>query len=158
MFQVTILGLFVSLASGSVLSPLLSSPYNVPASALAKIDSARKIFVNCANGSDAASGTNPSTALKTLAQAVSVESSWIEVSGGLCPLSSPVLVDKPMVIHGDGKTAISGGRAIESWKPSPLHPGGKVMVANVATFPLKEIKKCGRKSGILSIRLKQLNF
>ena len=32
------------------------------------------------------------------------------------------------------------GQAIGGWRPSPNHPGGEVMVADVADFPLPEIK------------------
>lgn len=131
------------MAAASVLSPLLDRPaYSIPASAIigGKQAAGKKLYVNCATGSDAAAGTSAVTALKTLPKAVSAGASWIEISGGMCPLAAPVRILSPLVLHGDGKTAISGGKAIEGWQTSSLHPGGKVMVADVAGFPLKEIK------------------
>ena len=79
-------------------------------------------------------------ALKSLPKAVAMGASRIEVSGTTCRLTKPLLIDSPTTIHGDGKTAISGGQTISGWKPSPKHPSG-VMVADVQAFPLSEIKQ-----------------
>lgn len=131
-------------ASASVLSPLIDSPYLPPPSAITAVVAqergTEKFFVNCKSGSDTAPGTSPATALKSLPKAVAVGASWIEVSGGICPLSGPVQINKPVIIHGDGKTALSGGKAIQGWQASSSHPGEKVLVADTADFPLKEIK------------------
>ena len=98
------------------------------------------MYVDCKDGSDAHSGASRTAALKTLPKAVSRRPSVIEVSGGMCSLSKPLLIDQPTIIRGDGKTALSGGQAVTGWQPSPRHPGGKVMVADVSSFPLKEVK------------------
>jgi hypothetical protein len=136
----------------SVLSPLLDSPYAAPASSAAGISasatrgggsvgaSPATIFVDCSWGADSNSGSSFSNALKTLPKALATGAGRIEVSGGTCPLSAALLLDRAVVLHGDGKTALSGGKTISGWTPSANHPGGKVMVADVADFPLPEIK------------------
>ena len=132
----------------SVLSPLLDSPYAAPASSTAGGASASAsansasatVFVDCSWGADSTSGSSFSNALKTLPKALATGAGRIEVSGGMCPLSAALLLDRAVVLHGDGKTALSGGKTISGWTPSANHPGGKVMVADVADFPLPEIK------------------
>ena len=134
----------------SVLSPLLGSPpYAAPASSAAAAATSgggggsagsTTAFVDCSAGSDANSGASPREALKTLPKALAMGTARIEVSGGICGLSEPLQIDRSLVLHGDGKTALSGGKTIGGWRPSPDHPGGKVMVTDVADFPLPEIK------------------
>ena len=143
-----------STSAVSVLSPLLDSPYPAPPSSLHphlqrqhRDDGGPTLYVDCAVGSDSNSGTTPAAPLKTLPRAIALGGAWVEVSGGVCPLEAPVRVEREdgIVIRGDGKTALSGGRAIGGWQPSTAHSGGgrnsKIMVADVpAGFPLREIK------------------
>ena len=67
---------------------------------------------------------------------------------GLCSLQSPLQLNSthsgttasPFIIAGDGHAVVSGGQVISAWAVSPLHSGGDVLVADVSTFPLNEIK------------------
>ena len=144
-----------STSAVSVLSPLLDSPYPAPPSTLHphhlqhRNDGGPTLYVDCAVGSDTNSGTTLAAPLKTLPRAIALGGAWVEVSGGVCPLEAPVRVEREggIVIRGDGKTALSGGRVIGGWQPSTAHSGGgrystgKIMVADVpAGFPLREIK------------------
>ena len=124
----------------TVLCPLCRSLGEAlpPESAL-PADFGEKVFVDCLMGDDTNSGSTPGTALKTIEAALKTTTvDWIEVSGGICSLQKPVLINRKTVLHGDGKTALSGGEIIKGWQPSGE---GHLMVADVADdFPLKEIK------------------
>lgn len=137
----------------TVLSPLLDSAYAAPLSTA--VDAMRQqgktvLYVNCTSGSDINSGTSPEAALRTLPKAVSLRPSAIHISGGMCPLTKKLLIDQPVVLRGDGKTALSGGQSITGWRTSPRHPGSNVMVAKVSGFPLAEIKML--RLGPISLR------
>eukprot|EP00658_Telonema_sp_P-2_P038797 TRINITY_DN27770_c0_g1_i1.p1 TRINITY_DN27770_c0_g1~~TRINITY_DN27770_c0_g1_i1.p1 ORF type:complete len:227 (-),score=40.66 TRINITY_DN27770_c0_g1_i1:95-775(-) len=64
----------------------------------------------------------------------------IHVAGGICNLSSPLQITRSVNVHGDGRTAFSGGHQITGWGPSPRHPGSGILVADVSHFPIPEIK------------------
>eukprot|EP01052_Picozoa_sp_SAG31_P014732 SAG31_NODE_925_length_10954_cov_3.051589_8_plen_1371_part_00 len=137
----------------TVLSPLLDSAYAAPRSAAAgavRQQGKTVLYVHCGSGSDFNSGTSPEAALKTLPKAISLRPSTIHISGGMCRLTKALLLDQPVVLCGDGKTALSGGQNITGWRTSPRHPGSKVVVANVSRFPLAEIKML--RIGPISLR------
>jgi hypothetical protein len=136
-------------AGGSALSPLIAAPIGleIPGSVLTSLTprdatttSKGIVFVDCSAGSDAATGASPLAALKTVSKALTLHPHRVEVSGGWCSISEPLqLVNTPnLVVHGDGKTAISGGRSITGWVPARDRP--HVLVADVTDFPTKEIK------------------
>ena len=100
----------------SALSAQISAT-NFPRSSVPLHASHKTIYVNCHNGSQSGSGTSPETAMRTLQKALGTGADRIEISGGMCPVSAPILINQAVVIHGDGKTALSGGQAVVGWKP-----------------------------------------
>ena len=152
-------------AQGVALSPLLRYNDGVPPQSRA--GGRGRLFVDCAHGSDGAVGgrdaplrTLPAALRQVAAVKAAGGPSWpadgapfvIEVAGGACELSSPLLLganvsgtrQSPLVIRGSGPaTVISGGRAITGWAPAgpwPGAPAGAVLSASVAGLGLEEVK------------------
>lgn len=165
-----VVALFLTLAGHSTsIASLLTSSESLAIPALRATEAAEvmhpqgQLWVDCRRGSDAATGRAATAALRTLPKALSL---WriqrtqsptvqpspfvINVVGGLCDLSTAALslsraesgwsAQSPLVLRGDGRTALSGGRVVGNFTKAVGRPG---LVASLpGDFPADEIKGC----------------